>query len=225
MTNFLFEDFHRKSKYVHDSKPEQMEEGPVSTKEEQVAIIKTYGRFPRIKLPSKNPKDKLFAKQATDATPGMEEISLILFAASLERKGLALNIESSLCLETYLLLPKSVRSLDAGLYHYRPDLHELECVYNYQDWKEKEKLTLAIINSKALVIITGVFSRLPVEHKERGYRHLLLEAGALGREMQNSAHMMGILSVGLKGTEDVFLESFLDIDGVSESVVNTVVFG
>ena len=73
--------------------------------------------------------------------------------------------------------------------------------------------------------MTAVFSRNQMKYGERGYRYVLLEAGHIGQNMYLNAAALSLKCCALGGTIDSKLEKFLDIDGITESVVYAVAFG
>ena len=73
--------------------------------------------------------------------------------------------------------------------------------------------------------MTAVFSRTQNKYGERGYRYVLLEAGHVGQNLALAAEALGLRCAPLAGTRDETIETLLDIDGVTESLVYTLVFG
>lgn len=130
-------------------------------------------------------------------------------------------------IEIYIYLSTSVEQFPAGLYHYRPDIHALEEL----DTKvEKDKLTGMLmypwaLNATITVFVTGVFGRTTEKYKDRGYRFVLLEAGLVGGNISLVSEALGFSLAQIGGTHDEKIESFLDIDGVSEALISVFVIG
>jgi SagB-type dehydrogenase family enzyme len=117
-----------------------------------------------------------------------------------------------------------------GLYHYSPDDNSLEVV-RYGDFlKDMQKISGSdpYINSadtSCIIFTTAFIDRLFIKYGERGYRFMLLEAGFLGMTLSLLAEALGLGSCMLGGYKDSLVEAFLGIDGVLESVQNTMVIG
>ena len=79
--------------------------------------------------------------------------------------------------------------------------------------------------SYILLAITGVFDRTQVKYGERGYRYALLEAGHVGQNVYLATQALGLGCCGLAGTRDLAIEELLGIDGVTESLLYTLVIG
>ncbi|OGJ54835.1 hypothetical protein A2880_02980 [Candidatus Peribacteria bacterium RIFCSPHIGHO2_01_FULL_49_38] len=74
------------------------------------------------------------------------------------------------------------------------------------------------------VIITAVFSRTINKYGDRGYRNILIEAGHVGQNLYLVSESLGLKCTAIAGTKDEEIERFLDIDGVTESVVYALLF-
>jgi SagB-type dehydrogenase family enzyme len=125
-------------------------------------------------------------------------------------------------LELYVCA-RHVAGLPAGIYHYVPDRHYLECVTRHarpirvqrylptQVWYE---------GAAALVFFTAVFERFQWKYTEaRAYRAVLIEAGHQCQTFCLKATGMGLAPFCSMALADSVIERDLDIDGVSEAVV------
>lgn len=117
-----------------------------------------------------------------------------------------------------------------GLYHYSPDENALEVV-KYGDFLgDMQEISGAdpYINSadtSCIIFTTAFIDRLFIKYGERGYRFMLLEVGFLGMTLSLLAEALDLGSCMLGGYKDYQVEAFLGVDGVLESVQNTIVIG
>ena len=124
-------------------------------------------------------------------------------------------------IEVYLLARK-VSGLDPGLYHYHPDTHRLvrvgrrgaRQVTDYipgQHWFK---------DAGAVFLMTTVFDRVQWRYfHARAYRAILAEAGHLCQTFCLVATWLGLAPFSTMGLSDRRIESDLEIDGVSESII------
>lgn len=112
-------------------------------------------------------------------------------------------------------------SLPRGVYHYRVRDHALEIVFGADVLDETAGLFVYdwIERSSAVLVITGIFDRTQDKYGERGLRYLYLEAGHIGQNLSLVAAARGLHMTMLGGTNDRALETLLDIDGLTESVI------
>ncbi|WP_302304618.1 SagB family peptide dehydrogenase [Culturomica massiliensis] len=130
--------------------------------------------------------------------------------------------------EVYIVILNS--QIPQGLYHYSPDDNSLELVKAGNFLKEIQTFSGAdpYINSEnvsCVVFITSVIDRLYIKYGERGYRFMLLEVGFLSQNMSLIAEALNLGSCMLGGYKDNLVEEFLEIDGMLESIQNTIVIG
>lgn len=127
-------------------------------------------------------------------------------------------------IELYVL-PFKVEGLESCIYHYQPISHALEKLFPYSEpitnFTKEEWLS----DCAALILFTGVFARTAVRYGARSYRYVLLEAGHIAQLMLLEAQALGIAASPIGGIDDRRLESLLDIDGTTESIVYSVVIG
>lgn len=130
-------------------------------------------------------------------------------------------------IETYMLNFKR-GELPDGVFHYNIADHALEHTWN-KKFSENDFENLFtypwVKNSSFAIILTAIFDRNQRKYGERGYRHILLEAGHIGQNLYLSAGALGLSVCALSGVRDEKIEEVLDIDGVTESVVYCLVFG
>lgn len=121
-------------------------------------------------------------------------------------------------LEVYLISLNT--QIPYGLYHYYLKNHSLEFmpflkkldftkIFN-QDW---------IKQSKCLIFITAVFRRMTTKYGDRGYRHILLEAGHLGQNIYLLSAVLELSCCAIGGFVDDEANNLLGIDGLNESAI------
>ena len=131
-------------------------------------------------------------------------------------------------IETYVLVLKDIGSIDAGIYHYAVETHGLTRLTKKIFTKEELDGIFRQAETKtatAVVFLAGVFAREVDKYGERGYRNVLIEAGAIGQQIYVLASALSMGCVAMSGIEDEVVEQMLGIDGFTESIVHTIVLG
>lgn len=131
-------------------------------------------------------------------------------------------------IEIYPLVFRGSAEIPAGVYHYDVRNHGLDSLWKRSfsvddigslftyDW---------VKDASFAIIMTAVFDRSQMKYGERGYRYMLLEAGHIGENFYLASEALGLGCCGLGGSRDETIEQLLEIDGVNESLVHTMVFG
>lgn len=131
-------------------------------------------------------------------------------------------------LELYALVRYGTEEMKPGLYHYNVKLHALELLWEKM-WTDDEMgqylLGDWVVKAGVIFFLTAVFARTQMKYGERGYRFILLEAGHIGQNLHLVSEALGLKCCALGGTHDENIEALLDIDGVTESLVYTLVVG
>lgn len=230
-----YEKFHAKTKIKKLLKDIDRKYWPEEWKK---VYYKGYSRFPEVILPKpylslkksyksiieKRKSEKHFVNNLT--TKALS--TLLYYSAGLKKKNESSRFYPSAGgrypLEIYLI---SLRSeIPQGLYHYYVKNSSLERLdsfkkqdltkYVNQDW---------IKDASCIVIITAVFERTVVKYGERGYRHVLMEAGFLTQNIYLNCAALELSCCGIGGYVDDNLHQYLDIDGITESVVGMIAIG
>jgi SagB-type dehydrogenase family enzyme len=130
-------------------------------------------------------------------------------------------------LDTYVIVSK-VKDLSPGLYHYNSITSELELLcsrpvelilrdgFFWQDFA----LTSAVV-----VLFVATFERTSAKYGERGYRLVLLDAGHAAQNVLLTAEQLRLGAVAVAGFCDDALARDLNIDGLTEAVIHTVMVG
>lgn len=233
----LYERFHNKTK-LHNFK-----EG-IKSKALLIALkkfyYKGYPRFPTVKLPlptiSSTSLSNVLSSRASIRGRSGTKInlhklgSLLYFSAGIRIDGSKRakrfypSAGARYPLEIYVLSLDS--TLPQGIYHYYVRGHLLEQLTKgnvesvgkcFQDeWTG---------NSSVILVITAVFRRTTMKYADRGYRHILIEAGHLGQNIYLQCAARNISCCAIGGFIDSEIEKMLGIDGISESVVYVMTLG
>ncbi|MDR0603289.1 MAG: SagB/ThcOx family dehydrogenase [Bacteroidales bacterium] len=130
--------------------------------------------------------------------------------------------------EVYIVILNS--QIPKGLYHYSPDDNSLELVKSGDFLKDIQNFSGSdpYINSEdtsCVIFITSMIDRLYIKYGERCYRFMLLEVGFLSQNISLIAEALDLGSCMLGGYKDSLVEEFLGVDGVLESIQNTIIIG
>ncbi len=128
-------------------------------------------------------------------------------------------------LEVYVLSLNT--ELPIGLYHYNPRINCLEVLEQYSKPPSHKKFFAQDLttNTSGVLLITARFPRTTTRYGERGYRHILIEAGHLGQNVYLLSSALDIGCVGLGGYKDDAINPLLSVDGFEEAVVYTLALG
>lgn len=237
MPPFAFEKFHRETKIKKFERSKNIRFWP---EEWKTIYYKGYGRFEEIVLPK--PKlNKTFLKSSlvkresarkfSDKPLSLVKLSTLLYySAGIKKKNK--DSESRFYpsaggrfpLEVYLISLNT--DLTRGSYHYYVKNNSLEKLFDFK------KKTLKIItdqkwvkNAGCLVIVTAIFKRNTVKYGERGYRHILVEAGHMAQNFYLISNALGLSICSVGGYMDDKVNNLIDLDGVSESVIYVIALG
>jgi len=152
-----------------------------------------------------------------DAPLSLDEVAQLLWAAQgITGSGgrrTAPSAGALYPLEVYLAVGE-VEGLDAGLYRYLPDSHELALLRREdvrealaetalsQDWMQEGAVTF---------IITAVYERSTVKYGERGVRYTDMEAGHAAQNLYLQAEALGLGMVTVGAFNDEQVGSILGI--------------
>ncbi len=122
-------------------------------------------------------------------------------------------------IETYFFARK-IDSLERALYHYYVRSHCLERIDHLRGQEVIRCFNQAWIkNAKGVVVFTAVFNRTTKKYGERGYRHVLIEAGHMAQNMYLVSAALGNKCCAIGGYLDSKVNKLLDIDGVTETII------
>lgn len=129
-------------------------------------------------------------------------------------------------LDIYVVLYNNTE-LEKGIYHYNVKHHSLEILKKGDYLKELQKGLDPpwLVNANMAILITAVFGRNQVKYGDRGYRLILAESGHLAQNVYLVANTLNLGCCAFGGYVDVAINDLLDIDGINESIVYTMVVG
>jgi SagB-type dehydrogenase family enzyme len=164
---------------------------------------------------------------------GLEELARLLFFTygRTDPRGMFRAVASGGALyplELYVAAFK-VDGLDPGVYHYGVETGHLDVV-KPGDCLAALKDTLIwqgvdIDNAALAIVITAAFRRNTIKYLDRGYRMVLMEAGEAAQNLCLMATSLDLGTCNLGGFNDDLLSELLDIDGLDEAPLLTVLVG
>ena len=241
MANPNSKNFHHHSKKLNTHIPQKREEWPDDWK---TTYYKTYPRLPKIALPLVRPPEAdIFAtitkrQSHRKLSQGLtfDEISILLkYGAGIVREDSHMKVRAypsggaRYPLELYILITAG-NEIGSGLYHYDLRAHALTCIFPRVFQKgdlEAMFVDQWIQEAGAIILTTAIFERTQNKYGERGYRFVLMDAGEINQNLYLicSALSLKCCAIGIARESDTKLEKFLDIDGVTESLVGLTAIG
>lgn len=211
--------------------------------------FKEYPRMPKVSLPSPLPLTSTFqetlSRRASMRNFHTEKIisatqlsTLLYWSAGLnaERTGQK-HLESSVRfypsggarypLEVYLYF-RGNADVNEGVYHYNVKEH---CLEQLVAGPESGHAIRALptypwaYDAPLFFFISAVFDRSMRKYKERGYRFVAIEVGALLHNFYLVSAALGISCCAIGSAFDQHAETMLDLDGVKEGYINAFVVG
>jgi SagB-type dehydrogenase family enzyme len=129
--------------------------------------------------------------------------------------------------ETYLAV-HSVSGIEAGIYHYAVETHELEQLQlgDFRMHSARAALDQEIAYTANVVFIwTAIFERSKWKYKQRAYRYIYLDAGHIAQNVALSAVALGLGSCQIAALYDEEANKLLGVDGTKESTIYMTVVG
>lgn len=121
-----------------------------------------------------------------------------------------------------------VTGLEAGLYHYGPERHELS-VLRGGDWKavliEATAAEPHIARAAATIVLTTTFWRNAWKYRSRAYRHAFWDSGTMLANLTAEANALELEHHVLLGFADPSVNALLDVDPAKEAAVALVTVG
>lgn len=129
-------------------------------------------------------------------------------------------------LEVYALVLQG-GELPRGAYHYRPEAHALEPLRVPLDDAQVERALLfspAVRGASIVLLVTAVWARTLDKYGDRGYRAVLMEAGAVAHNACLAATALGLGAVTLEGA-DAVQNQLVGADSFDETTLTAVAIG
>lgn len=235
--------YHQYTKRFQKPIPRDISQWP---EEWKTIFYKSYPRFSRIKLSHQEKKFDLFEainkrsskRDMSGTTIDQNELSLLLkYSCGITRRaedGTSRRPQPSggarFPIEAYCLIIKPGQGLEPGLFHYNVKEHCLEALFKKEFTKKDldQIATYEFVQDASLIIfLTAVFWRNQNKYGERGYRFILQESGHIGQNMYLICEALDLKCCALGGfrVSDEQIENIIEIDGVAESLIYTLVIG
>lgn len=132
-------------------------------------------------------------------------------------------------LEIYVVTLAGIGRLEKGLYYFQK---EKECMISLKkgNFRDKLKKLLLEVNetietASLFLIVTAYFSRECEKYSNRGYRHILLEAGHLAQNVYLYCIDQNLGTLEISGFLDEELCNFLGINAHDESPITILAVG
>lgn len=120
-------------------------------------------------------------------------------------------------------------SVEIGVYHYSPHDHALTEIRSDIDETVLEQALADqhrfSSGAGCVVFLTGVFRRSLTKYGIHGYRFVLIEAGEMAQQIGLQSCAMNMSSLFWASSYDDRVNDILDVDGVNESLLLTVMIG
>lgn len=232
----IFREFHEKTKIKRFV---TINNSPESWKE---IFYKGYFRFgeiklPKPKLPEISIKDTLLlrhsSREFSKTKLSLKQLSpLVYYSAGLKDKDRKFPYSfrfypsggARYPLELYLISLNT--ELPKGIYHYYLKSNSLEKLLTFKSINLKKYFNQSWMGeSGCLMVMTAVFNRNTIKYGDRGYRHVLIEAGHVGQNIYLNSAALNLVCCGVGGFKDDELNKLLDLEGAEESVVNVLAVG
>lgn len=84
---------------------------------------------------------------------------------------------------------------------------------------------LKLFDASLIIFIATLFERMLLKYGERGYRFILMEVGFVSQNISLICEALDLGSCMIGGFLDDEVNKFLEIDGLSESVLNVIIVG
>jgi len=162
------------------------------------------------------------------------ELSQLLWAAQgITREGRGVDFRTAPSagalypVETYVVV-HDVEGIEAGVYHYGVEQHQLEQLRlgDFQAATAAAALDQRIAAlSKVVFVWTAIFERSKWKYEERAYRYIYLDAGHIAQNVALAAVALDLGSCQIGALYDGEANELVGVDGVRESTIYMTVVG
>lgn len=233
-----YEVFHDQTKIKKLSMEPKKKDWPDEWKK---VYYKGYARLPSIALPTpltlknKSLKDAFLKRESSrkfSKIPLSKKIlsTLLYYSVGIKhnsktnQKRFYPSVGARYPLEIYLLTKNT--EYPSGLYHYYIRSHILERLLFEDNIDFKEYFQDDWIDQVGcIILITAVFKRNTIKYSDRGYRHILTEAGHIGQNFYLLSSALNVACCAEEGFHDFKLNNLLDVDGIDEAVIYAIALG
>ena len=144
------------------------------------------------------------------------------------RQRRAIHSESSSYPLELFMHNASIAGLERGLYHYYPPRNSLRLL---RSGDQSQKIAAALIDGRvalsaaSIIFIAAVPERSVLRYRDRGYRFVHQEAGAVVRNLNLIAGSLRLSCVNTGEYFDPAIDDFLALDGLTASTIYIVALG
>ena len=207
-------------------------------------LYKDYAESPKIDLPSFDPsrpmsldqtlKQRKSIRQFQPRSISKGQLSYLLWASTGIHRvedGYAFRTAPSAGalypIETYVVA-NSVRTIEAGLYHYSIRNHQLEQLRR-NDLRQHIATAARgqgmCASASAVFVWSALFERCKWKYGQRAYRYIYLDAGHIAENLALAAVSLNLGSCEIGALYDEQANEIVDVDGVEESVIYMAAVG
>jgi SagB-type dehydrogenase family enzyme len=129
--------------------------------------------------------------------------------------------------ETYLVI-RDVEGVEAGVYHYDVQHHQLDQLKRGDFRAEVTHAALdqqMAARANVVFVWTAVFQRSKWKYKQRAYRYVYLDSGHIAQNLALAAVALGLGSCQIAALYDDEANDLLGVNGVEESTLYMTVVG
>lgn len=241
----LWELFHENSKAApHEGLPSQLQ---VAATARRLPESISFGPFPKVELPAAStPLDLVLGEAITDRPPvrtldpctlSLEDLAALLRSSygvigdggetDLPRSPRAVPSAGFLYPLELFFHSSYVAGLESGIYHYNPAQDDLRLLNRYDQSHRIAKglVDPRIAGAALLVFITAMPERAVLGYGDRGYRMVMLEAGAVVQNLNLVARALDLACINVGEYFDREIDRILGLDGLSLSTFYLVAIG
>ena len=205
---------------------------------------KRYSESPKIALPPPSfgqvvsiwevMKKRRSIREFKEKPLSLSDLSQILWASqgiTQKVQGVSLRTTPSAGalypIETYLVI-NAVSELEAGVYHYAVETHELE---QLKQGDFRIPITRTALDQEiacfanVVFVWTAIFERSRWKYQQRAYRYVYMDAGHIAQNVALSSVVMGLSNCQIGAFYDDEANVLLGIDGVHESTIYMTAVG
>ncbi len=237
--NGIGDRFQQETKYWPDKMPRHR-----LAWEAKPPLYKEYPQAPKIDLPSFEPSQAMSLDDALrrrksvrdfrDKPISKGQLSYLLWASTgiqRQQDGYAFRTAPSAGalypIETYIIA-NNVKDLQAGLYHYSIQAHQLEMVAPRDLRHEIAEAALGQTMCAAAPVVfvwSALFERCKWKYGQRAYRYIYLDAGHIAENLALAAVSLNLGTCEIGALFDDHVNAIVGIDGIEESVICMAVVG
>lgn len=231
--------FQQETKYLPDGMPRHR-----LVWEARPPLYKEYPEAPKVELPSFKPSDAMSLDETLRRRKSIRDfqnkpiskgqLAYLLWASTgIQRHEedyafrTAPSAGALYPIETYVIA-NNVRDMDAGLYHYSIQNHQLELLAARDLRHPIAEAALGQMMCAAAPVVlawSAVFERCKWKYGQRAYRYIYLDAGHVAENLALAATSLNLGTCEIGALFDDHVNAILGIDGIEESVVCMAVVG